>query len=104
MRTAQSLYTTLQGTNLPCAYSHFQKPIAPPYLVYIGTGQNQMTADNTRYWKENTYQVEYYFKEKNEENEEAIEAALIAEGFLFEKSEDTFIDDEGVFVIYYNIN
>ncbi len=98
------IFDTLQRTGLPCAYSHFKKPQTPPYIVYIGSGQNQMRADDTRYWHENTYQVEYYFEKKNETSEEAIEEALIADGYLFEKSEDIYLEEDDVFLIYYYIN
>lgn len=98
-----TIYQTLQSTGLPCAYSRFKKPTKPPYIVYIGSGQDIFEADNTHYWKQNTYQVEYYFTEKNESHETAIEDALLDSGFLYEKSEDIFIEDEGVFVIYYYI-
>ena len=98
-----SLITTLQATKLPCAYSHFKIPQTPPYIVYIGNGQSNLNADNTHYYRKNEYQVEYYFTTKNEANEEAIETALLADGFLYDKSEDIYIESEGVFVIYYYI-
>ena len=98
-----TIFETLQSTGLPCAYSHFKTSQAPPYIVYIGSGQDDLNADNTHYWRRNTYQVEYYFTEKNEQNETAIEDALLASGYVYEKSEDVFVEDEGVFVIYYNI-
>ena len=98
-----TIFQTLQSTGLPCAYSHFKTPQSPPYLVYIGNGQNTFQADDTHYWKQNTYQVEYYFTTKNEQNEEAIETALLDNGFLYEKSEDIYIEEEEVFVIYYYI-
>ena len=98
-----SIYQTLQSTGLPCAYSHFKTSQTPPYIVYIGSGQDDLNADNTHYWRRNTYQVEYYFTEKNEQNETAIEDALLASGYVYEKSEDVFVEDEGVFVIYYNV-
>jgi hypothetical protein len=98
-----TIYQTLQSTGLPCAYSHFKKKKSPPYIVYIGNGQETFQADNTHYWKQNTYQVEYYFTTKNESNEEAIETALLDNGFLYEKSEDIYIEEEEVFVIYYYI-
>ena len=98
-----TIFQTLQSTGLPCAYSHFKKKQSPPYIVYIGNGQDTFQADDTHYWKQNTYQVEYYFTTKNEQNEEAIETALLDNGFLYEKSEDVYIEDEGVFVIYYYI-
>lgn len=98
-----TIFETLQSTNLPCAYSHFRKKQEPPYIVYIGNGQETFEADNTHYWKTNSYQVEYYFTEKNEQNEASIEDALLNAGYLYEKSEDIFIESEGVFVIYYYI-
>ena len=98
-----SIYQTLQTTGLPCAYSHFRTKQSPPYIVYIGSGQDVFEADNTHYYKENTYQVEYYFTTKNETDEASIEDALLGAGYLYEKSEDVFIEDQGVFVIYYYI-
>lgn len=98
-----TIFQILQSTGLPCAYSHFKKKQSPPYIVYIGNGQETFQADNTHYWKQNTYQVEYYFTTKNERNEEAIETALLDNGFLYEKSEDIYIEEEEVFVIYYYI-
>ena len=98
-----TIYQTLQSTGLPCAYSHFRTDQTPPYIVYIGNGQDFMEADNTHYWRNNRYQVEYYFTTKNEQNEASIEDALLAAGYLYEKSEDIFIEDQGVFVIYYYV-
>ena len=98
-----SIYQTLQGTGLPCAYSHFRTAQDPPYIVYIGNGQDTFEADNTHYWKRNAYQVEYYFTTKNEQNEASIEEALLTAGYLYEKSEDVYIEDQNVFVIYYYI-
>lgn len=98
-----SIFQTLQSTGLPCAYSHFRTSQEPPYLVYIGNGQDVFEADNTHYWKQNTYQAEYYFTTKSESNEASIENALLSAGYLYEKSEDIYIQDEDVFVIYYYI-
>lgn len=98
-----TIYETLKATGLPCAYSHFKESQPLPYIVYIGDGQNVMPADNTYYWSKNAYQIEYYFKTKNEENEAAIESALLAAGCPYQKSEDVYLEDQGVFLIYYNI-
>lgn len=97
------IYTALRSTGLPCAYSHFKTAQDPPYIVYIGDGQTVFEADNTHYWRKNTYQVEYYFTEKNESYETGIEDALLAAGYLYDKSEDIYVEDEGVFLIYYYI-
>lgn len=98
-----AIYKVLESTHLPCVYSHFKTPQEPPYLVYIGDGQDTMDADNTHYWRNNRYRVEYYFTIKNETDETAIEDALLENGYNYTKSEDVYIEDEGVFVIYYTI-
>ena len=95
---------TLKKTGLPCCYSHFKKPQAPPYLVYVGRGMDSMTADDTLYWRENIYQVEYYFTKKDEEKEKVIEDLLLLDGYLFSKSEDIYLESDDVFLIYYYTN
>lgn len=99
-----TIYETLESTGLPCVYSHFKrKGEKPPYIAYIGNGQRNLDADNTHYWRENTYQVEYYYTDKDESKEAAIEDALLDNGYLYEKSEDIFLEEENVFLIYYYI-
>ena len=95
------------GLDIPVVYSHFQDagdaPSAPPYIAYIGAGQDNFEADNTHYYNRNRYQIEYYFTTKDEDQEAAIEHLLLDNGLLYDKSEDVYIEDEGVFVIYYNV-
>ena len=98
-----TIYEVLQSTKLPCAYSHFKRKQSPPFLVYIGTGQDDLAADNAYYHKNNRYRVEYYFTVKDEKAEASIESALEAAGYLYEKSEDVYIESEDVFVIYYEV-
>lgn len=107
---AQTLYQILSnsqtGVGIPVAYSHFTEknsPSDPPYLVYLGNGQDNFKADDTFYYSNNRYQLEYYFTEKDESKEAAIEKVLLDNGFRYEKSEDVYIEEEGVFVIYYQI-
>lgn len=98
------ILNTLKKTGLPVVYSHSRKKnIKLPYIAFIGSGQDIKAADNTYYYSRNTYQIEYYFIKKNEENETAIEQALLANGWHYTKSEDSYIEDEEVFVIYYHV-
>lgn len=94
-----------QGVFLPARYSHFQEgeAVTPPFLVYLGAGQDQFEADNTIYWKRNVYTVEFYFEKKDESLEDKIEQALLDGGYQYDKSDDSFIDSEGLFVIYYTL-
>ena len=94
----------LVGLSIPAFYSHsFKKGTKPPYVAYLGNGQHQFKSDDTRYYHCNQYRVEYYFRNKNEEIENEIEEALLSGGFLFEKSEDVYVDSEEVFLIYYYV-
>lgn len=97
------LKTAFEQLNIPFVYSHFQKPVAPPYIAYIGAGQEDFGADNTWYHRRNRYQLEYYFKVKNEATEEQIEQILLSHGYNYTKSEDVFNESENVFLIYYDI-
>ena len=98
-----SIFEVLQSTGLPCVYDHFAADKKPPYIAYIGDGQDNFAADNTYYHSKNHYQVEYYFEKKNEANEQAIETALLENGYLYEKSEDAYIESQKMFVIYYYV-
>ena len=98
-----SIFEILQSTGLPCAYSHFKTKQEPPYVVYIGNGQTTMAADNTWYHRQNTYQIEYYYKKKSSANEGAIEQALLDADYQYDKSEDVYLEDQDVFLIYYYV-
>lgn len=108
MAEPKTIYQILELTGLPCAYSHFKDedgeiPFAPPYIVYIGAGQDDMAADNTYIWAKNRYQIEYYFTKKDEAAEALIEKLLLDNKYNYTKSDDVYIEDENVFVIYYNV-
>lgn len=98
-----NLYALLKTLGIPCAYGCFKSKQTPPFIVYLGNGQDHYLADDQVYARKNTYRCEYYFRMKDESKEDAIEEALISNGFVFSKSEDTFIEDENVFVIYYDV-
>ena len=89
---------------IPAVYSHFVNGSSLPYLAYIGNGQTQMQADSEVYWRANTYQVELYYEKKDEALEEAIEDIFIADGWKFSKSEDAYIEDEGIYLIFYDLS
>lgn len=97
------IYDVLKTLGIPCAYGLFKDKQVPPFIVYLGNGQNQFHADDTVYSKTNLYQCEYYFKKKDEAKEDKIENAFLGNGYMFSKSEDVYIGDEKVFCIYYDI-
>ena len=98
-----SIYDTLRTVHIPVAYGKFTEPQKPPYMVYLGAGQDQFTADNTYYKRRNSYDIEYYFIEKSTADEDKLEKILLDAGYKYDKSEDTYIEDEDIFVIYYTV-
>lgn len=101
MTIAELMTAIGQAIDAPVAYSHFTSEHRPPYLVYLGDGQNQFDADDTLYWKRNTYRIEYYYDAKDESIENQIEDLILSAGWKFDKSGDTYIEGEGNSVIYY---
>ena len=93
----------LRQAGIPVAYGRFRKTKDPPFVIYIGRGQENTVADDTYYHSEPNYQIEYYFSAKNETIEAAIEQILLEDGWLYEKSSETYIESEDLWVIYYNI-
>ena len=95
------LLQIMDSLNIPAVYGAFDRPQEPPFAVYMGAGQTQFFGDNKIYNRKNEYTLEYYFRKKDAAQEDALETALIDNGWTYEKSEDTYIEDESVFVIYY---
>ena len=103
MSIQTTLSTIRQQTKIPVAFGTFRGKQEPPFIVYRGGGQTNLPADDTFYHSEPDYQIEYYFREKNEANEAAIEKALLDDEWLYEKSSDAYIEDERLWVIYYQV-
>lgn len=97
------IYRTIKKSGLPVAYGTFKSIQKPPYIIYMGNGQSRKLADNTVYHKGNKYRLELYFVYKDEQIESNIEDLLLSEGWLYDKSEDVFIESEKIYLIYYTI-
>lgn len=103
MTIAELMTAIGSAINAPVAYSHFKGAHEPPYLIYLGDGQEQFEADDTVYWRRNVYRIEYYFDKKDESIEDTIEDLILSAGWQFDKSSDSYIEDTGLSVIYYNL-
>lgn len=98
-----TIFELLQSTGRPVAYGYHSKEVELPYLCVIGAGQDVFEADNTYYTTKNRTQIEYYFKRKNEAAEAELESLLLSNGYKYEKSEDVYLDDQDVYLIYYDV-
>lgn len=101
--SSKKLYSTLKKLGIPVFYGVAKAMTSPPYIIYLGNGQDIFEADGTCYMIENRYQIEYYYKEKNDDFEAQIESALLAAGYSYEKSEDVYVDDLECFMTYYHV-
>ncbi len=97
-----TFYETLENLNVPSIYGTYKREQAVPYVSYTGAGQDIFWADNGGYHRVNLYQLVYYFKLKDETNEDAIEEALLDNGFAYEKGGDFYDSTEGVYYIIYS--
>lgn len=98
-----TVFQMLQTLGRPVAFGYHSKPQQLPYFCIMGAGQDQSIADNTYWTKADRWSVEFYFKQKDPEFENQIEELLLNNGYLYDKSEDVYIESDDVFVIYYSI-
>lgn len=94
--TLAELYTILKATGYPVAYSHFNEPQTPPYIVYLVAYSSNLIADNKVYKKINNVQIELYTAKKDLTAESALENVLDQHEIPYQTTE-TFIESEGLF-------
>lgn len=98
-----TIYQMLETLGRPVAWGYHSRPRELPYFCILGSGQDQLEADATYYTRQDRYQVEYYFRKKQPGFEAQIEDLLLENGYRYTKTEDIYIEDQDVFVIYYDI-
>ena len=97
-----TFYEILDDLKLPCVYGAYKKNQPIPYVSYTGYGQDIFWASNGAYYRTNLYQLAYYYKEKDETKEDAIEKVLLDNNFGYDKSEDFYDDSNGIYYIVYS--
>lgn len=98
----EDVKTMIAGLGLPYTYYSFPMNVAPdpPYIVFNYPDINDLAADNTNYGHIVTLNLELYTASKDFSVEETIEAALNANGFVYDKTE-TYIRQEELFQVTY---
>ncbi|MNJ40242.1 hypothetical protein D3C77_351320 [compost metagenome] len=100
--TLAELNTALRATGYPVAYSHFKSEVTPPYIAYLFAYSSDLIADNTNFLEIGNFQVELYTEIKDLTAEGKVQTVLKNLDLPYSKSE-TFIDDEKLFQIIYEI-
>lgn len=96
-------FRLLQTLGMPVAYFKHDNEQQAPFLVYYGGGAENSTADNQVYHSVDSYTVEYYFDKKSSATEKQIQQLFDENEIVWDKSEDIYLQDENLFLIYYYI-
>ncbi|MBR2555163.1 MAG: hypothetical protein IKE94_09910 [Aeriscardovia sp.] len=102
MMTREEVKTMVESIGLPFAYYEFpdgtQKE--PPFVVWLFGSDNDVIADDTNYCSKEVLAIELYTSIRDFEQEQAVEAVLTANGFVYSK-EHNFIESERIWQIAY---
>ena len=103
--TLQELNTALSAV-LPGKVVYNAWPVgeapALPYMCYYSTGADNFGADNKVYNSNRNVRIELYTRSKDLTTEAALEAKLGLSGLYWTRDE-SFIDDEKVFLTVYEV-
>ena len=82
------------------AFGNFEKATEPPHLVAITADTNNFFADNKVYSKDIPMQLDYTYITKNLEEQNKIENEILGD-IAWNRTEDTYLEDEKVWQISY---
>lgn len=100
--TLAELKTILEAAGFPVAYSHFKKPVSPPFIVYLAGPSANFHADNKVYKKSINVRIELYTDKKDLAAENKLES-LLDENEIPYESDETFIESEQLFLKIYEV-
>lgn len=105
--TSNDIYTILEVTGYPVAYSHFigttTTPLpSPPYITYLSAYSSNLKADNKVYKKIDNLQIELYTNKKDLIAEKKLEDLLDINEIAYDSTE-VWIDSEKLFQKIYEV-
>ena len=100
--TFKQVAKMIKDIGLPFSYYQFNNDtaVAPPFICYFYTGDNDLLADNSNYQKIENLVVELYTDEKDFANEALIETALNDAGLVYNR-EESYLDSEKLYMVIY---
>lgn len=101
--TFKQIAKMIKDIGLPFSYYQFNNDtaVAPPFICYFYTGDNDLLADNSNYQKIENLVVELYTDEKDFANEALIETALNDAGLVYSR-EESYLDSEKMYMVFYS--
>ena len=98
--TLEELKTRCENAGFKYAYGKFEEPTPPPHLVSKFIDTDNFFADNKVYCKDKPIQLDYTYIYKNEEEQNKIENEILGD-IAWNKSEETYLQDEDVWQVSY---
>lgn len=100
--TLQELNNILKLTGYEVAYSHFNSPKKPPFIIYLVSDSTNLMADNKVYKKIYNINIELYTNIKDIQAEKNLEDLLDENDIAYETSE-IWIEKEKLFQKIYEV-
>lgn len=97
----------LESTAIPFEYFQFKKgsAVAPPFIVYLYPSSNNFGSDNIVYVTVKKPRIEYYFDQRNIDEQKRLEDAFTEYGFYWEQVETTYLEHpESMWMVVYDLS
>lgn len=98
--TLKELKEKCESQGFKYAYGIFKQPVEPPHLVAFTSDTDNFMADNKVYFKKTPINLDYTFIDKNIEEQNKIENEILSD-IAWNKTEETYLKDDGVFQVSY---
>lgn len=98
--TLEDLKNRCEAQGFTYAYGVLKKPPTPPYIVTTTADSQVFHADNIVFYKKNTINLNYIYKNKNQAEINKIENTILAD-ITWQKSDENYLPSEEVWQITY---
>lgn len=99
----EALKSILSLLEIPVAYNHFNTEQKLPYICFLEDTSDNTFADNKVYYEESTVMIELYSEIKDMTLENSLKTLLNSNEIPYEKTMETYMDDERMYEVVYTI-
>mgnify|MGYP003293064490 FL=1 len=99
----EALKSILSSLDIPVAYNHFNVETKLPYICFLEDTSDNTFADNKVYYENSIIMIELYTEYKNMALENSLKTLLNNNEIPYEKTMETYMDDERMYEVVYTI-